>query len=127
MRSKNDEPLLNIGKKMVRVTRKGPFVTPAASVTPIVSGTETTKTASPTTSVEELPTPASKRQRMSNKEKEKGDSRLSIVWDDERLVADRVHRVVTTEDLKVFFGVPFNDVTARHVNKLVQVKCLCNF
>ena len=64
---------------------------------------------------------------MSDKEKEKGDSRSSIVWDDERLAMDRVHGVVTTEDLKVFFGVPFNDVAARHVHKLVQVKCLCNF
>ena len=60
MRSKKDEPLLNIGKKTVHVTRKGPSITPAASVTAIVSGTETTKTASPTTPVEELPTPASK-------------------------------------------------------------------
>ena len=56
---------------------------------------------------------------MSDKEKEKGDSRSSIVWDDERLAVDRAHGVVTTEDLKVFFGVPFNDVVACHVHKLV--------
>ena len=61
MRSKKDKPLLNIGKKTMRVTKKGLFLIPAASVTPIVSGTETTKTASPTTSVEELLIPISKR------------------------------------------------------------------
>ena len=38
MRSKKDEPLSNIGKKLMRVTRKGPFVTLATSVTPIISG-----------------------------------------------------------------------------------------
>ena len=81
MRSKKDEPLSNIGKKTVRVTGKGPSATPFASVTPIVSITETTRTTSPTTSVEELPipTPVSKRLRLSNKEKEKVDSRLSTV------------------------------------------------
>ena len=61
MRLKKDEPLSNIEKKMVRVTGKGPSVTLATSVMPIVSGTETTRTASLTTLVEELPTLASKR------------------------------------------------------------------
>ena len=61
MRSKKDKPLLNIRKKTMRVTKKGPFLIPAASVMPIVSGIETTKTASPTTSVEELLIPISKR------------------------------------------------------------------
>ena len=82
--------------------------------------------ASPTTSVEELPTPVSKRLRMSNKEKEKVDSRLSTVWDDESLAVDRSHGVVTAEDLKAFSSVPFNNVATRHVHKLVQVKCSCN-
>ena len=49
MRSKKDEPLSNIGKKIVRVTRKGPSIAPLVSVNPIVSVTETTKTASPAT------------------------------------------------------------------------------
>ena len=79
MRSKKDEPLSNIGKKTVRITGKGPSVTPSASVTPIVFDTETIRTASPTTSVEELPTLVSKRSRLSNKEKEKVDSRLSTI------------------------------------------------
>ena len=54
MRSKKDEPLSNIGKKTVCVTRKGPFVIPVASVNPVVPGAETTRTASPSTSIEEL-------------------------------------------------------------------------
>ena len=79
MRSKKDESLSNIGKKTVRVTRKGPSVTLSASFTPIVSVTEMMRTASPTTSFEELPTPISKRSRFSNNEKEKVDSRSSNV------------------------------------------------
>ena len=51
MRSKKDEPLSNIGKKGVRVTGKGPLVTPVTSATPIVSGVETVRTTSPATSV----------------------------------------------------------------------------
>ena len=49
MRSKKDEPLSNIGKKTVHVTGKDPSVTPTVFVNPIVSVTETTKTASPAT------------------------------------------------------------------------------
>ena len=79
MRSKKDELLSNIKKKTVRVTGKGPSVTPSAPVTPIVSVTETIRMASPTTSVEELPTPVSKRPRLSNKEKENVDSCLSTI------------------------------------------------
>ena len=60
-RPKKDEPLSSIGKKGVRVTGKGPSVTPVTSATPIVSAVETVRTASPTTSVEEIPTPSSKR------------------------------------------------------------------
>ena len=61
MRSKKDEPLSSIGKNGVRVTGKGLFITLVASTTPIVSGVETTRTASPATSVEEILTPSSKR------------------------------------------------------------------
>ena len=127
MRSKKDEPLSNIVKKTVRVTEKDPSIIPAASVTPVVSSAETTRTASPSTFVEKLPTPVSKRLRLSDKEKEKADPRTSTVWDDERLAVDRAHGVVTTEDLKVFSRVPFNNVASHHIHKLVQVKCLCNF
>ena len=110
MRSKKDEPLSNIGKKGVRVTGKGPLVTPVTSATPIVSGVETVRTTSPATSVEEIPTPSSKRLRTSGKEKEKADSHSSTVWSDGGLAMDRAHGIVTAEDLKVLTSVPFNVV-----------------
>ena len=110
MRSKKDELLSSIGKKGVRVTGKGPSVTPVASATPIVSDVEIVRTASPATSVEEIPIPSSKRPHLSSKEKEKADSRPSTIWDDEGLTVDRVDGVVTAEDLKAFSGVPFNVV-----------------
>ena len=79
MRSKKDEPLSNLGKKAVRVTRKGPALNPLSSVTPIVSATETTRTASTTTSIEEIPTLGSKRPCVTGKEKEKVNSRSSTI------------------------------------------------
>ena len=127
MRAKKDEPLWNTRKKMMRITGKGPSVVPVTSITPVVSGAETTRTASPSTSVEELPTPVSKRPRMSEREKEKSDPRSSTIWSDERLAVDKAHGVVTAEDLKVFSGVPFNNFVSRHVHKLIQARCLCNF
>ena len=69
MRSKKDEPLANIGKKVVRITGKGLSVLPATNATPIVFEVENVRTASPVTSVEEIPTPSSKRQRVSGKVK----------------------------------------------------------
>ena len=127
MRAKKDEPLSNIGKKTVRVIKKGPSVVLVASVTPVISGAETTKTALPLTSVEELPTPISKRPRLSEREKEKANPRSSTVWSDKRLAVDRAHGVVMAEDHKVFSRVPFNNVASRHVHKLVQARCWCNF
>ena len=61
MRSKKDEPLANIGKKGVRITGKGLSILPSADATPLVSGVESLWVASPATSVEEIPTPSSKR------------------------------------------------------------------
>ena len=104
--------------------KEGPL---SYSVTPIVSDTETARTASPTTSVEEIPTPASKRPWVTDKGKEKADSRSSYVWDYERLAMERAHKVVTAEYLKVISGVSFNEVATHHVHKLVQVTCSCNF
>ena len=126
MRANKGEPLSNIGKKMVRVTEKGSSGVPATSVTPVVSGAETMRTASPSTSFEELSTLISKRQRLSEREKEKADPRSSTNWSDKRLALDRAHGVVTAEDLKVFFGVSPNTVASRHVHRLVQVRNLCN-
>ena len=125
MRSKKDEPLASIGKKGVRVTRKGLSMTSVTSATPIVSGVEIVRTASPATLVEEISTPSSKRLRTSGREKEKVDSHSSTVWSDGGLAMDRVHRVVTAEDLKVLIGVPFNVVANQQVHKLVQVICSC--
>ena len=79
MRAKKDEPLSNIGKKTVRITGRGSFAVPATSITPITFGVKTTRTASPSTSIEELPTPVSKRPRLSSKEKEKVDPRTSTI------------------------------------------------
>ena len=76
MRAKKNEPLSNLGAKNVKVTDKGASVTFATLATP---GIETARTASPTTSIEEIP-PQQKRQRIGDKEKEKADPRLSNVW-----------------------------------------------
>ena len=119
IRAKKDEPLSNIGKKAVRITGRGSPAVPAASVTPIASRAETTRMASPSTSIEELPTPGSKRPHLSSKEKEKVDSHTSTIWSDERLAVDRAQRVITTDDLKVFSGVPSNTMASRHVHRLV--------
>ena len=64
---------------------------------------------------------------MIDKGKEKADSRLSCVWDNEGLAVEREHGVMTAEDLKVISSVSFNEVATRHVHKLVQVMCSCNF
>ena len=79
MRSKKDEPLSSIGKKGIHVTGKGPSVTPVTSATLIVYGVETVRMASLATSVEEIPTPSSKRLRTSSGEKEKANSHSSTV------------------------------------------------
>ena len=123
MRSKKDEPLSNLGKKTVRVTGKGPAPTPLSTVHPIAS--KTTRTASPTTSIEEIPTPGSKRSCVTGKEKEKekADTRSSTIWDDERLAMDRAHEVVTPADLRALSNISLNEVASRHVHKLVQVRC----
>ena len=118
MRSKKDEPLANIGKKGVRVTGKGPSILPATDATPIVSGVENVQTASLATSIEEIPTPSSKRQRVSGKEKEK-EKVGSSVWDDEGVAVERAHDAVNAEDLKVFSGVPLNVVASQHVHRIV--------
>ncbi|XP_050253607.1 uncharacterized protein LOC126699699 [Quercus robur] len=119
MRSKKDEPLSNLGKKTVRVTGKGPASIPLSIVPSIAS--ETTRTASPTVSIEEIPTPGSKRPRVAGKGKEKTETRSSTIWDDESLAVERAHEVVTSADLKALSDLSLNDVASRHVHKLVQV------
>ena len=127
MSSKKDEPLSSIGKKGVRVMGKGPSVTPVTSATPIVSAIETVRTASPATSVEEIPTPSLKRLRISGKEREKVDSHSSTLWSDGGLAMDKAHGVVTAEDLKALTGMSFNVVANQQVHKLVQVIGSCVF
>ena len=127
MRAKKDKPLSNIGKKTVRITRRGSPAVPATSITLVASGAETTSSTSPSTSIEELPTLASKRPHLSSKEKEKADPRTSTIWSDERLAVDRAHGVITAEDLKVFTRVPSNTMASRHVHRLVQVRSSCGF
>ena len=77
MRSKKDEPLSSIEKKGVCMTGKGPSATPVTSVTPVISDVETVRMTSPVISVEEIPTPSSKRSCISGKEK--GKDRKSVV------------------------------------------------
>ena len=122
MRSKKDEPLSNLGKKTVRVTGTGSASIPLSIVPSIAS--ETTRTASPTVSLEEIPTPGSKRPRVVGKGKEKTDTRPSTIWDDESLAVERAHEVVTSADLKALSDLSLNDVASRHVHKLVQVRVL---
>ena len=123
MRSKKDEPLSNIGKKGVRITSKGPSILPSADATPIFSEVESMRVASSATSVEEIPNPSSKRQRVLAKEKEKGKVGSSV-WDDEGVAVEWAHDVIKAEDLKVFYGVPLNVVASQHVHEIVQVKPL---
>ena len=102
MRTKKDELLSSLRKRIVRVTGKGPSVTPTTFITPIVSSTETVRTTFPATSVEEIPTPASKRPRVTDKGKEKANSRSSSVWDDEGLAVERAHGAVTANSRATF-------------------------
>ena len=120
MRSKINEPLSNLGKRIVRVVEKGVFETLAAP------GTKTIRTASSVTLVEEI-TPIRKKPRMADKGKKKTDSRSFSIWDDIGLAMARAYEVVTAEELKIFSGMPSNEVVGRHVHKLVQVMYLCNF
>ena len=120
IRSKKNEPLSNLEKRTVCVIEKGFFVNPVAPDTKII------RKASPATSVEEI-TPIWKKPRVANKGKEKVDSLLSSVWDNTGLAMARAHEVITTKELKVFFGMPPNEVVGRHIHKLIQVTYLCNF
>ena len=90
------------------------------SVTPSIPVTKLTRTASLTTSVEEI-TPFSKRQRVADKAKVKAISHSSSVYDDSNLALTRAQDAFTVKEHKVFFGVPSNEIVDRHIHKLVQV------
>ena len=89
-----------------------------SSLLQLPPGTKMMRTASSTTSVEVI-TPIQKKLHVVVKGKEKADSRLSSVWDDAGLTLSRAQEIFTTEDLKVFSGMPSNEVVGRHIHKLV--------
>ena len=113
MRSKKNESLSNLGKRTVYITEKGPPVTSSALISPAIPGIETMRMASPATSIEVIPTPISKRPRLTDKEKV--DSRPFSVWDDTGLAVERAYEVVTANYLKIFLGVPSNEIVAHYV------------
>ena len=117
MRNKKDEPLSVIGTKSVCITDKGALIIAAlpSSPTSVPVGT-----ASPTPSIEEL-TPRNKRLRVGEKQKEKVDSRPSSIWDDAGVSVARAQDIFSTYEMKVFSGVPMDDVVRRHLHKFVQV------
>ena len=82
MRRKKNEPLSSLGKRTVRVVKKGVSVTPPAPVT------EPSRTASPTTSMEEI-SHLQKKPHVDDKGKDKADFRLSTVFDDAGLALAR--------------------------------------
>ena len=117
MRNKKDEPLSAIGTKSVRITDRGASILAAlpSSPTSVLVGTT-----SPTSSVEEL-TPRNKRLRVGDKQKEKVDSRPSSIWDDAGVSVARAQDIFSADEMKVFSGVPADDVARRYLHKLVQV------
>ena len=117
MRGKKDEPLSAIGTKSVRITDRGVLILSALPSSPTSAPA---RGASPTSLVEEVP-PRNKRLRAWEKQKEKVDSRPSCVWDDAGVSMARAQETFSTDELKVFSGVPADDVARRHLHKLMQV------
>lgn len=117
-RAKKNEPLSSLGKKAMRVVKKGVSVTQA---TPVL---EAKRTASLATSVEEI-TPHQKKHHVADIGKEKADSCLSSVWDDAGLALTRAPFMA--DKLKVLSGMPYNEIVGRHIHKIIQVVYLCNF
>ena len=70
--------------------------------------------------MEEVP-PRNKRLRAGEKQKKKVDSRPSCVWDDAGVSVARAQETFSADKVKVFFGVPADDVARRHLHKLMQV------
>ena len=117
MRSKKDEPLSALGTKSVLITDRGISILAALPSSPTSAPA---RVASLTPSVEELP-PHNKRLKVGEKQKEKVDSRPSNVWDDAGVSVARAQDTFSTDELKVFLGVPADDVARRHFHKLFQV------
>ena len=117
MRGKKDEPLSALGTKSVRITNRGVPILAALSSSPTSTPA---KRASLTPLVEEVP-PRNKRLRVGEKQKEKVDFRPSSVWDDAEVSVARAQETFNADELKVFFGVPADNVARCHLHKLVQV------
>ena len=116
MRGKKDEPLSSLGTKSVRITDKGALILalPSFPTSAPVRG------ASPNPSMEKVP-PRNKRLRAGEKQKKKVDSRPSCVWDDAGVSMARAQETFSMDELKVFSGVPADDVARHHLHKLMQV------
>ena len=112
MRGKKNEPFSNIEKRTVQVVEKGAFVTPSIPVT------EPSRTASPTTSIEEI-TPIWKWPRVDDKGKDKANSHSSTIFDNVGLALAKIQESFSTEELRVFTGVPFHEIVGHHIHKLV--------
>ena len=118
MRNKKEEPLSAIGTKSVRITNRGVLIlaTLPSSPTSMPAG----MAASPTPSVEDL-TPRNKRLRVGDKQKVKVNSRPSSIWDDVGVSVARAQEIFSADEMKMFSGVPADDVARCHLHKLVQV------
>ena len=117
MRGKKDEPLFALETKSVRITDRG---VPILAALPSSPTSAPARGASPTPSVEEVP-PRNKRLRAGEKQKEKVNSRPSCVWDDAGVSVARAQETFSADELKMFSGVPADDVAKRHLHKLMQV------
>ena len=117
MRSKKEEPLSALGTKSVRITDRG---IPILAVLLSSPTSAPTRVVSLTPSVEEL-LPRNKRLKVGEKQKEKVDFRPSSVWDDAGVSVARAQDTFSADKLKVFSGVPTEDIARRHLHKLVQV------
>ena len=113
MRGNKDEPLSAIGTKSVHITDRGVSILSALPSSPTSTPA---RGASPTPSVEEVP-PRNKRLKAGEKQKEKVDSRPSCAG----VSVARAQEIFSTDELKVFSGVPADDVARHHLHKLMQV------
>ena len=115
MRGKKDKPLSTLGTKSIRITDRG---VPILAALPSSPTSAPMRGASPTPSVEKVP-PCNKRLRVGEKQKEKVDSRPSSVWDDAGVSVARAQETFSADKLKVFSGVPADDIARCHLHKLV--------